>query len=141
MIYLAQPYSHVNARVRAERFKMGLSVVAQLMAKGKCVVSPIAHSHPIYDAHPEVGGSFEQWQELDETLILASEAVYVLTLEGWEESHGVAKEMEFALARGIEVVFIDEFCDKVLVQMPPAGTEHGIGMIKFCNDFFKGVNW
>ena len=113
MIYLAQPYSHKSVFIRSERFEAGVHVAALLMGRGHVVISPIAHSHPIYMRHPETGSSFDQWQELDETLIDSSEEVWVLTLDGWQESYGVGKEIEFAKRRGIPVKYIDTSGDFV----------------------------
>lgn len=108
MIYLAQPYTHELESVRVERFEAGVHMTALLMARGHTVLAPIVHSHPIFMAHPETGSNYDPWQKLDETLILASEAIYVLCLDGWRESYGISKELVFAEFRGIPVVYIDE---------------------------------
>jgi hypothetical protein len=77
------------------------------MDRGVSVISPIAHSHPIFCRAPDVGRHFENWMELDLALIDASEAVYVLTLDGYQQSRGVKAEVEHARATGKPVVFID----------------------------------
>lgn len=120
MIYLAMPYTHVDPAVMEDRYQTGLDVIVRLMLSGEVVISPIAHSHPIAMRNPAIANEFEAWRELDETLILASDTVYVLTLEGWEDSYGVQQEVEFATARDIPVVYIDTNGDPVHVTVPAA---------------------
>lgn len=118
MIYLALPYSHPVASVVQQRYEVSLDVAVRLMQNGEVIISPIAHSHAIAMRNPAIANDFESWRELDETLILASDTVYVLTLEGWEDSYGVQQEVEFAIARDIPVVYIDENGDPVHVTIP-----------------------
>lgn len=107
MIYLASPYSHEDPSIEAYRFDAVCRTAARLIVAGVVVVSPIAHSHPIYVREPATGATFEQWQELDETLLLASEEMWILGLPGWEQSRGVNSEARFAARNGIPVKVID----------------------------------
>ena len=107
MIYLASPYSHPDPAVEAFRFEAVCQASADLMLSGHTIVSPIAHSHPIYVRRPDVGGSFEQWYDLDRTLISASDELWVLTLDGWQESHGVTEEIKIANELGKPIRYID----------------------------------
>jgi nucleoside 2-deoxyribosyltransferase len=106
LVYLASPYSHPEPRVRWERFHRVCRAAARLMLAGEVVFSPIAHSHPIEQAFPEIkDGKF--WARQDEPLLLACSRVVVLRLPGWELSKGVAHEIAVAIAMGKPVDYID----------------------------------
>ncbi len=47
MIYLASPYTHVDAAVRESRFDAACLAMSTLMRAGLSVYSPIVHSHPL----------------------------------------------------------------------------------------------
>lgn len=91
----------------AYRFDAVCRTAAALIRQGVVVVSPIAHSHPIFVCDPETGSSFEAWQQLDEALIIASEEMWVLALPGWDESRGVRSEIQFCIRNGIPVHLVD----------------------------------
>jgi hypothetical protein len=77
------------------------------MAQGHVIFSPIAHSHNI-----EVLGMAEHqsgafWKAQDEPLLRRASKMLVLKLDGWEESHGIAWEIETARECGIPVEYLD----------------------------------
>ena len=80
-----------------------------MMLAGHVVISPIAHSHPLFVRRPEVGAHFEQWRELDQSLIAACAEMWILNLPGWDQSYGVSEEAKFSRERGIPVRLVDEF--------------------------------
>jgi hypothetical protein len=63
---------------------------------GLTVIAPIAHSHPIADFLPIVRCDHDFWMSQDLPLLRAADSVAVLILEGWRESRGVTRELEFA---------------------------------------------
>ena len=104
-IYLASPYSHPNESVRKLRFELVCSYTAELMKSGYVVFSPIAHSHPIsaYLDNPN-DGNFYLKQDLE--MLPLFDEMWVLTLDGWQDSRGIKKEMEFAEKNNIRVRLI-----------------------------------
>jgi len=90
MIYLASPYSHPSADVRAERFRQVCQAAACLIKQGLRVFSPIAHGHSIELAH---GEEIDGWIEHNLWFLDRCESVRVLALPGWEESYGVRAEL------------------------------------------------
>lgn len=94
MIYLASPYSHSDATVREQRFQDVCRCAAALMAQGKMVFSPIAHTHPIAQYGLPLGWDF--WERYDREHIAACDELVVLMLEGWRESKGVQAEVRIA---------------------------------------------
>ena len=80
MIYLACPYTHPDADVRAFRFEKANQAAAKLMGEGKFVYSPISHTHPIAVAG-KLPLDWAYWQSLDEFYIRICDEVVVLMLQ------------------------------------------------------------
>jgi len=91
LIYLASPYSHPNAGVRKQRFEHVCRVAAELMWSGDVIFSPIAHSHPI--AAHGLPDDLEFWKRQDRLYLDACSELWVLRMQGWKTSKGVAWEI------------------------------------------------
>ena len=106
LIYLASPYSHQNAGVRFERFRMACEAAGRLIKEGHSVISPIAHSHPI----ATICGlplTWHAWQMQDVAILSKCDEVVVLRLDGWEDSKGIKAELTYAHNMGIPIRYID----------------------------------
>lgn len=108
MIYLASPYSHKDPAVRLTRYYTVCFAAAKLMAEGKHIFSPIAHTHEICIQGEGLGFHYEYefWQKLDEEMIRLCEEFWVLRMDGWEDSKGIKAEMEYAISLGRRVKYI-----------------------------------
>lgn len=106
LIYLASPYTSPHPAIRTERFRAAVKATAALMQAGAHVVSPIASSVPVADAHALPDG-YAYWQALDRELIDACGELWVLTLPGWDTSVGVTDERDYALTTGKTVRYVD----------------------------------
>lgn len=104
-VYLASPYSHPDAAVRERRFVEVSKVASALMAAGDAVFCPIAHSHPI-DTIAPLPQTTEFWMAQDLPILRCASRVVVLMLDGWQNSKGVAREIQAAEAVGIPVEFM-----------------------------------
>ncbi len=104
LIYLASPYSHPDDTVRQARFDAVCRAAGRMMANGALVFSPIAHSHPIAE-YRQLPTDFGYWEAFDRTILGACKALVVLTLDGWEQSKGVAAEVDIALSLRLPVTF------------------------------------
>lgn len=107
LVYLACPYSHPDPKVRRERFLAANAAAAKLMRQGLNVFSPITHCHPIAIDH-DLPGDWQFWKRYDRAFIDCSNRMFVLTLDGWEESDGVKNEIEIATELGIEVEYMEQ---------------------------------
>lgn len=87
-IYLALPYSGQEEK----SFLHANRVAGLLMEDGHIVFSPISHSHSI-GVHRN---DWEFWQKQDLAWLNLCDELMVLKNEGWEESRGVRREIEFA---------------------------------------------
>lgn len=103
-IYLACPYTHPSEEVRLQRFIAVTQTAARLTAQGFQVYSPITMGHVLgmVELMPSDWGfwarhclSFvERWATV----------VYVLQLDGWQESLGVGMEIKAAKRMDIPVI-------------------------------------
>ena len=106
-IYLASPYSHDDASVREERFECACIAAAGLMQRGHIVFSPVAHSHAVAKFLPhKLWLDHDFWMKQDMEILLNCTELVVLMIEGWEDSKGVKREIEEALAHNIPVTYL-----------------------------------
>lgn len=96
MIYLASPYSHPDPDTRAARYDAALRATVALFGHGRVVYSPIVYSHPLFVAGVGATGRYDEWEALDRRMIEACDFLWVLTLEGWQESRGICAEVAYA---------------------------------------------
>ena len=106
LVYLASPYSDPLITVRLRRFETACKVAAKLMAEGIFVYSPIAHTHPIAEASNLPLG-FEFWERYDRAILQCCHKMIVIQLPGWEQSKGIAAELEIAKELGIPVEYME----------------------------------
>ena len=104
MIYLASPYSHPDPVVRNQRFEEVCRLAATLMAQGKHVFSPIAHTLPIA-LHGNLPTGWDYWESLDRFWIGVCDEVIAMMLDGWRESVGVRAEIAIARELGKPVTY------------------------------------
>jgi hypothetical protein len=107
MLYLASPYSSPDPAVRQARYEANRTMVAHLACKGYIVYSPIVHFHPVAVAH-QLPTEFAFWQAQNRGMIDHADSLYVLQLEGWNSSIGVASELQYAAELGLPCIFIKE---------------------------------
>lgn len=109
LIYLGSPYSHKDLRVMNARYLASCAAAAQLMEKDAVAVfAPIAHSHPISDYMETARRTdFDFWMSQDLPVLERCDELWVLMLDGWKNSRGLTREIEFAHENGIPIVYID----------------------------------
>jgi hypothetical protein len=100
-IYLASPYSHAEADVRADRFDAVALATAYVMEEyGYIVYSPIVHSHVVAQyLDNELDHDF--WLTQDLSHISTCKELWVYKLEGWDKSFGVS--WEIGLCNGLDI--------------------------------------
>lgn len=107
--YVASPYYHPDPVVRDNRYKIVCAYCAHCFLERKAVFSPIAHWHPIAEAHSLPAG-FEHWEYVDYALLERANAVHVLAfMDGWDTSRGVRAEVEYARKLNIPIHHIYTF--------------------------------
>jgi hypothetical protein len=94
LIYLAAPYSHPDPKVVEERIAEICRVDAVLMSRGTFTFSPLL-KHFVKD-YANLPGDWNYWQDYCRVTLPKCSQVYVLALDGWEDSVGVREEMKLA---------------------------------------------
>lgn len=94
--------------VRLERFEASAHAAAELIRRGMFVYSPITMTHPIDLVLAEEGGSMgsDYWCDFDEAFMAVCGEMIVLTIEGWSESRGIARETAYFEKEGKPVRFM-----------------------------------
>ena len=105
LVYVATPYSKYPGGTQAA-FEDASAYAGRLLKAGVTVFSPIAHSHPLAVFGGIDGLNHDFWLGFDETFMRASDALCVVEMDGWEESHGVAREISFFRKQMKPVYFI-----------------------------------
>lgn len=110
IVYLAGPYTHADPKVREARFRALTHAAAQLVAAGHIVYSPITHSHPIdlslkSDGVTHLESAF--WVAYDEAFMQHCSMIVVLMLDGWSNSSGVRREIEYFTERQRPIVWMN----------------------------------
>ena len=105
MIYIASPYTHKNKKVMQQRYEEVVALCAYLAKEGHSVYSPIAHWHPIALLH-DLPRDKAWWKVVDEDMIVIAKQLWVLMLDGWRASKGIAREILFAKNNAIRVKYI-----------------------------------
>lgn len=117
MIYLASLYSNgcasgsdLHKEVRQLRYEYTLKRLAEFMAEGYFMFSPIAHCHETANKY-SLPKDYEFYKNNDRHFVGLSDEVWVLMMEddlgSWELSHGMQDEIKYALDNNITVKYID----------------------------------
>ena len=119
-IYLASPYSSDKPMERAIRHLMAEAATAYIIIAGFPTYSPIVHGHRMSIDH----GIDDQnilWNSLNEPFIRTCSELWVLMIEGWQESKGVQWEVELAesLHTYIRYVYVAPDGQSILVMEDP----------------------
>lgn len=100
MIYLASPYTDSDPQTEASRFRSVVLCLAAYHRLDIPVISPIVHWHCTNWFCGLRGGSDSYWLQ-NQTLLDLCKGVHFLKLPGWQSSIGMAKELGYAIAKGL----------------------------------------
>jgi hypothetical protein len=111
--YLAGPYSSPHIHIRDRRYQQISAVAAELMRRGEWIYSPITSCHHLAIDY-ELPYDADFWLKHDLAFLARCDRMIVLQLEGWDESVGVKREIEFATEKNIPIVYmtLGEFSGK-----------------------------
>lgn len=106
LCYLATPYTRYRAGIEAA-FMEAANLAADLLRKGVCCYSPIAHTHPIAVHGGLDATDHSVWLPFDERMMDAACALIVARMPGWHESRGVRHEIDVFAREGKPIWSID----------------------------------
>ena len=95
MIYIGSPYSSPAPSVRDDRAYQVGAFAAHCAQKGLIVYCPIASWHHLAQEHA-LPRDFAFWRPFCLGILRFSTQLWVLRLDGWDESSGLTTEMDFA---------------------------------------------
>jgi hypothetical protein len=103
------------------RYEEACRALAQLSQLGISIYAPIPHTHPMTRYIPLQSHDF--WMRFDLPLLLSCDEVWVLMLDGWEQSKGVMAELEVARKHRIPISFVSPGSDIMVpeVRVRPDG--------------------
>lgn len=105
--YLASPYTHPDKQRRRKRARAVIMLACRLIQEKKLhIFSPIAHTHAIAECG-DLPSDIAYWEEFDTILLKASSRLLIATIEGWEESVGIAVERKIMASLGRPIVLVD----------------------------------
>ena len=91
--YLATPYAKWASKDDAAAH--AAAITGRLLAQDVKVFSPIAHSHMIHTYAPSLPNTHEFWLGFDKHFVDLAHGLLVAALPGWDQSVGVAQEIEW----------------------------------------------
>lgn len=98
LIYLACPFSHKDELVRLDRVQKADQYTAYLISCGNIVFSPVTHSFRVARyLPPKYLLNHEFWMKQDIPILKRCDELYILALNGWEQSKGVIREINAAI--------------------------------------------
>ena len=106
VIYFASTYSSKEPDLVQERYKLACQRVANLVAKGYVVFSPIIYGHTLIDYH-EMPGDWEFWKNFCQSFLVKCDEMIVFKLEGWDKSTGILAEIDLANQLNIPITYIE----------------------------------
>jgi hypothetical protein len=105
LIYIASPYTHPDERVRHENYLIVTKIAGDLVSRGAVAISPITYGHVIAE-HTKMPTDWNFWMDFCLVLLAKCDKLLVCnTIHGWENSKGVAAEIEFAKQNGIKIEY------------------------------------
>lgn len=106
--YISNPYNGTDEQ-KEMRAEMAARVCGLLLKRGVFAWSPIVHNHAMMKTFNQFTLEERQtWMlEFDFSLLKASCGMVVLTIEGWEQSFGVGKEIELCKDLGLPILHLD----------------------------------
>jgi hypothetical protein len=122
--YIASPYSHPDASVRAQRYEQVLAFCAELLRAEIPVYSPIVHCHQVALDH-SLPTDAQFWLSYNFAMLRPARFLYVYCIPGWNKSIGVTAEISFWRSlTGQAPIYIDPktnkpTLDKTVVALPP----------------------
>ena len=94
-VFVSSPYKHPNAAIREDRARAAGDACAWLVRQGYLPMSPIVQWH---DAAARNGlpDDAESWRKWNQRWLEKADAVAFLRIDGWQDSDGMAMELEWA---------------------------------------------
>lgn len=118
-VYLAAPLAHPSPTIQNDRIELASLAAAMLMERGLVVFSPLSHCYRIKQ-HFTREPDHDFWMRQDLRILHACDELFVLPLDGWRESKGVAMEIDYFTSHKRPIS---------IIQSLPVGFSNRIGSV------------
>jgi len=103
--YLASPYTHRDSDIRRLRLDQTRLCFVWLLKQKIWVYSPILHCRETSILH-SLPTEWDFWWPLNRAMLEAADKLMIFTLEGWEDSEGIKKEVDFCHNNGKPITYV-----------------------------------
>lgn len=107
IVYLASPYSHPEKEIVDQRFHRISQIASILNAKGIVALSPITYGHTLLSYTP-MPTDWGFWRNFCLSFLQHSSELWIIKMDGWNKSSGVAEEIKFAIKNSIPVKYVED---------------------------------
>jgi hypothetical protein len=118
MIIVTGPYSSKDPEVKKLRVKTIAEACLTLMHRGDISISPLTFGLSLIEkSGKELPDSYEFWTKFCKEFVGVSKSMYVLNMDGWEESNGTKDEIKEAKEIGIPVYLVNSISLDIIKQL------------------------
>ena len=104
-VYLASPYSDKESSIQEDRYRKAATVCGAYLRAGAIIYSPIVHCHHIAKiAKMPTDAAF--WWRYNRAMLSQAGELWLLTLDGWQQSKGMRKESMYAIQHEIPISYV-----------------------------------
>lgn len=107
VIYLASPYNHELDSVRIRNYEKVSEIAAEIVANGGVALSPITYGHTLIGFRDNFPYDWPFWSNFCLSFLAKCDELYVIKMNGWDLSRGVAEEIKYAEENNIPITYID----------------------------------
>jgi len=106
MIFISLPYTSKRAITTQNRVDIAEKLVLKLAEQNIIGMSAIVYYHNLIDKYKFGNISYEFWTKICLELLCNCSSVWVLKIDGWDKSTGVADEVKCAKELGLPIRYI-----------------------------------
>ena len=106
LVYIGSPYSHPDDSVRHGNFELVSKLAGKLVSEGHVAFSPITYGHTLL-TFAEMPTNWQFWKNLCLAFLAHADELLVYQMPGWENSGGLAAEIEFAKEHKIPITYLE----------------------------------
>lgn len=119
-LYLGSPYSKYPAQLGSMdgAFRDICKISGAFVQHGISAFSPIAHTHPIAMHGCLDPLDHKVWLQVDGPMMRCARGMVVATMEGWEDSFGLAHEIAHFETAGKPIIYLDKMWIWLALGMP-----------------------
>ena len=118
LIVVSGPYSHSDPLVKQGRVKTIANTCVKLCQNGDICCSPLlAGLSLIEKSDNKMPDDYEFWKDFCRSYVEAGDVLYVLDIQGWEDSTGVQDEIECARSFCMPVYLMEPDTLEIIKQL------------------------